>query len=63
MVQPPPIPIECAFMTPLQIAAARAASIVVPFLSNIFRPTCEQSALSTPTTARRYRPNTDEPCI
>ncbi len=54
---------ECAFITPLQIAAAKAASIVVPFFSNICRPIFEHSALSTAIAAREYLPNIDEPFI
>ncbi len=54
---------ECAFITPLQIAAARAASIVVPFFSKIVRPIFEHSALSTATAAREYFPKIDEPFI
>ena len=61
MIHPPPIPIEWAFITPLQIAAARAASIVVPFFSRVSRPMVEQRALSTATAARAYFPITDEP--
>ncbi len=61
MKHPPPMPMECEFITPLQIAAAKAASIVVPFFSNIFRPIFEHSALSTAIAAREYLPNTDEP--
>ncbi|CAF4643505.1 unnamed protein product, partial [Rotaria magnacalcarata] len=55
--------IECAFITPLQIAAAKAASIVVPFFSKMTRPILEHSALSTATAAREYFPNIDEPLI
>ena len=57
------MPIECAFITPLQIAAAKAASIVVPFFSKILRPIFEHSLLSTATAAREYFPKIDEPFI
>ena len=50
-------------MTLLQIAAAKAASTVVPFFSNIWRPILEQSALSIATAARSYLPNLDEPSM
>ncbi len=54
---------ECAFITPLQIAAAIAASIVVPFFSKIPFPILEHSILSTATAAREYFPKIDEPLI
>lgn len=64
MKHPPPIPIECEFITPLQIAAARAASTVDPFcFSKISRPIFEHCALSTAIAAREYLPKIDEPLI
>jgi hypothetical protein len=50
-------------MTPLQIAAAKAASTVVPFFSKICLPILEHSALSTAIAAREYFPKIDEPLI
>ena len=45
------------------MAAARAASIVVPFFSKICRPMIEHSTLSTATAARAYLPKMDEPLM
>jgi len=63
MIHPPPIPIECPFNTPLQIAAAKAASIVLPFFSRISLPISEHFSLSTATAARLYLPSMDEPLM
>ena len=63
MIHPPPIPMEWPLRTPLQRAAARAASIVVPFFSRMSRPIPEHWTLSTATAARAYLPSIDEPLM
>lgn len=61
--QPPPIPIECEFNTPLQSEAAMAASTAFPPFNKIDFPTREHSSLSTATAAREYLPNFDDSLI